>query len=153
MHAQATPIDDSDPDATEEEVSDDDDEAQRSQLRRSLEQTQARERSRRMSDPAGAHNRPRAASAGKEFKRVRTLEPSREYVDHASSSGAATPVRNPHGPLPRTHTIEIREPEHPVHRNRAFTGGLPHVGTMNSEGLRRRTAGVPLERSEHFPSI
>lgn len=95
---------------------------------------------RRSSDPS----LPTAPGKGKDkiFKRVRTLDPPK-------STDASSPIASP---LPRTQTIEIREPPHPVHyrREQGTSSAVPGYG--GGDTLRRRATTASLERSESVSS-
>ncbi|KAL7010097.1 hypothetical protein EMMF5_000116 [Cystobasidiomycetes sp. EMM_F5] len=140
-----TTADDSDPDATEEDEdesegdSDDDTTTARhrgSPAGRSRVSIQSRDR--RMSDSVADVGRPRAASLSRNIKRVRTLEPG--------PVSKLSPAPNT-STFPRTQTIDIREPDRPVHRGGAHSTAIPHIGAGLGDGMRRRTTGVALERT------
>lgn len=91
-----------------------------------------------MSDSVADVGRPRAASLSRNIKRVRTLEPG--------PVSKLSPAPNT-STFPRTQTIDIREPDRPVHRGGAHSTAIPHIGAGLGDGMRRRTTGVALERS------
>lgn len=106
--------------------------------------------SRRSSDPAALLSRPKN---DKEFKRVRTLDPPKSFVSSPTADYK----------FPRTQTIEIREPPHPLHnRDRdptvrsAFSSGFASGGA-DERSMRRRTmtSSQPLEKatSRRAPTV
>jgi hypothetical protein len=107
-------------------------------------QAAVRQQARRTSDPVLPSARP-AKPEQRDLKRIRTMDPPKSVN---------SPILNN---FPRTQTIGIREPTVPEREIRRIpTVALPHVGTNQPEGLRRRAPtgtsqfGGSVERSMYI---